>query len=47
MYIHALFLGAVIHIGAGYVVILVVRVYQNLQTESDNSGLRLFMSICQ
>jgi len=29
-----------IHIGAGYVVILVVQVYQNLSEENDDCGLR-------
>ena len=33
-------LSAVMHIGAGNVVILVTRVYQNLRKENVNRGLR-------
>lgn len=29
-----------IHVGAGYVVILAIRVIQNLNKENDDSGLR-------
>ncbi len=38
---------AVIHIGAGYVIILGTWAYQSLRIENDNDGLRFFVSYCK
>lgn len=40
--ITCILLNAVIHIGAGYIVILGTWVYQSLNRENDNGGLRFF-----